>query len=93
MDVAGSAGDQVRRQKWMQMIQERNESGMTIKECCSEKGWSENQHCYWLRKIRRAARAVLESRSEATPQNRKKGPVFAEVNILESNHYNLREAQ
>ena len=81
MDVQ-EVRDQVRIQEWMQLIRERNDSGMTIKEWCRSKGLSENQYYYWLRKIRRSACTALESRADKAPLIQEEGPVFAQVNVL-----------
>ena len=67
MDVQ-EVRDQVRIQEWMQLIRERNDSGMTIKEWCETKGLSENQYYYWLRKIRKTACTALENRSDKAPR-------------------------
>ena len=45
MDVQ-EVRDQVRIQEWMELIKERNSSGMTIREWCQIKGLSENQYYY-----------------------------------------------
>lgn len=81
MDVQ-EVRDQVRIQEWMQLIRERNDSGMTIKEWCEAKGLSENQYYYWLRKIRKTACTALENRSDKAPLVREDGPVFAKVTVL-----------
>ena len=81
MDVQ-EVRDQVRIQEWMQLIRERNDSGMTIKAWCETKGLSENQYYYWLRKIRKTACTALENRSDKAPLVREDGPVFAKVNVL-----------
>ena len=81
MDVQ-EVRDQVRIQEWMQLIRERNDSGMTIKAWCETKGLSENQYYYWLRKIRKTACTALKNRSDKAPLVREDGPVFAEVNVL-----------
>ena len=81
MDVQ-EVRDQVRIQEWMQLIRERNDSGMTIKAWCETKGLSENQYYYWLRKIRKTACTALENRSDKAPLVREDGPVFAKVTVL-----------
>ena len=49
------ATQQIRSSDWAQIIQERNASGLTITEYCSQMGISETAYYYWLRKLRRAA--------------------------------------
>ena len=81
MDVQ-EVRDQVRLQEWMQLIRERKDSGMTIKQWCDAKGLSENQYYYWLRKIRKTACTALENRSDKAPLVHEDGPVFAEISFL-----------
>ena len=81
MDVQ-EVRDQVRIQEWMELIKERNSSGMTIREWCQIKGLSENQYYYWLRKIRRNACTALESRSDLAPQIPGETPAFAQINVI-----------
>ena len=49
------AKQQIRSSDWAQIIQNRNSSGLTISEYCSQMGISETAYYYWLRKLRRAA--------------------------------------
>ena len=49
------ATQQIRSSDWAQIIQNRNSSGLTISEYCSQMGISETAYYYWLRKLRRAA--------------------------------------
>ena len=81
MDVQ-EVRDQVRIQEWVELIKERNASGMTIREWCESKGLSENQYYYWLRKIRRTACTALEDRSDLTPQIKGDAPAFAQINVM-----------
>ena len=46
---------QVRIQQWMQIVDDRVQSGLTINDYCSLHGIPRNQYFYWLRRIRRAA--------------------------------------
>ncbi len=39
-------------QQWRTIIQERNNSGLTIDEYCSQNGLSRNSYFYWLRLVR-----------------------------------------
>ena len=74
--------EQVRMQEWTELIRERNDSGMTIKEWCESKGLSENQYYYWLRKIRWTACAALQTRQNILPEEHADPPVFAEINVV-----------
>ncbi|MEN6326031.1 MAG: IS66 family insertion sequence element accessory protein TnpB [Syntrophomonas sp.] len=48
-----------RLSKWMQVIQEKQCSGQSIKDFCLGKGISSNAYFYWQRKLRKAACAEL----------------------------------
>ena len=50
----------IRRQHWMQMIQDQKASGLTIKQWCQENNIS--QHCYYYRqqKLRQSAGEALQ---------------------------------
>ena len=74
--------DHVRIQEWVELIKERNASGMTIREWCESKGLSENQYYYWLRKIRRTACTTLESRSDLALQFKGEPQTFAQINVM-----------
>ena len=47
-------------QQWSKMVQERSESGLTVKDWCKARGLTEYTYYYRLRKIRQAACKVLE---------------------------------
>lgn len=44
-----------RSKQWMQIIQDRSQSGLTIREYCQQNGLSLNAYYYWLRIIRHQA--------------------------------------
>lgn len=52
--------NEYRLQSWMEIIRECEESGMSNREFCSQRGISEKTYYYWLRKIRTAAATVIE---------------------------------
>ena len=52
--------NEYRLQSWMEIIRECQESGLSNREFCSQRGISEKTYYYWLRKVRAAAAAVLE---------------------------------
>ena len=64
------ATTQIRMQNWVEIIQDRNASGLTIDDYCKAHELSRNAYFYWLRKIRDAA---LES----------KGVSFTEVPLAD----------
>lgn len=49
------ATTQIRLVNWAGIIKARNESGLTVKEYCSQNGLSKGAYFYWLRKLRTAA--------------------------------------
>ena len=44
--------DEYRAQTWAMLIQECNNSGLTKREFCQQRGISEKSFYYWLRKLR-----------------------------------------
>ncbi len=52
--------EEYRRQNWMAIIHECQESGMTNKAFCVQRGISEKTYYYWLRKIRTAMAVAAE---------------------------------
>ena len=47
-------------QQWRGMVQERKESGLSVKKWCQEQGLAEHIYYYRLRKLRQAACNALE---------------------------------
>ncbi len=52
--------DEYRLQNWAQIIRERQESGLTNKEFCAQRGIPEKKYYYWLRRVREAAAEAAE---------------------------------
>ncbi len=52
--------------KWAQRIQERQESGQSIKEYCAAEGVSRNTYFYWLKKLRQNALDEYEQQGRGT---------------------------
>lgn len=50
----------IRKDQWMKIISERNASGLTVKEYCSQHNLNQGSYYYWLKKIRKG---VLEENS------------------------------
>ena len=49
---------QVRSNNWIQLIHARQESGLTVKDWCSQNNVSLHAYYYWLRKLRKQALQV-----------------------------------
>ena len=47
-------------QQWAGMVRDRQESGLTIRQWCEERGITEHTYYYRLKRIRRAACSALE---------------------------------
>ena len=52
--------NEYRLQSWMEIIRECEESGLSNREFCFQRGISEKTYYYWLRKVRAAAATVIE---------------------------------
>lgn len=52
--------NEYRLQSWMEIIRECQESGLSNKAFCTQRGISEKTYYYWLRKIRTAAAEAME---------------------------------
>ena len=55
-----AVGNEYRMQSWVEIIRECQESGLSNREFCTQRGISEKTYYYWLRKMRTAATAVIE---------------------------------
>ena len=53
--------DVYRAETWATLIQESNNSGLTKREFCRQRGISEKSYYYWLRKLRNQAAKTAES--------------------------------
>ena len=53
-----------RLKHWSEIIQERNESGMSIKAYCDSVGLRQNVYHYWQRKLREAAFIATSEQNE-----------------------------
>ena len=42
----------IRKQNWIKIIEERNSSGLSVKEWCFQNDINETSYYYWLKKIR-----------------------------------------
>lgn len=60
MTDALAVRDEYRLQGWAKTIQECQDSGLSNKEFCAQRGIAEKTYYYWLRKVRSAAVAAME---------------------------------
>lgn len=54
-------------QRWAALIQERLDSGMTIKEWCLERNIKESQYYYWLKTLRKEELAAADQERQVSP--------------------------
>ncbi len=54
-------------QRWVALIQERLDSGMTIKEWCLERNIKESQYYYWLKTLRKEELAAADQERQVSP--------------------------
>ena len=54
-----------RMNEWRQLIQERQQSGQSVRAWCQQNGIRENSYYYWLRIIREEALCEAENKSDA----------------------------
>lgn len=54
-------------ERWAALIEERMDSGMTIKEWCQERNIKESQYYYWLRNLRQDEADAAKQDSRAMP--------------------------
>lgn len=52
--------DEYRLRNWMEIIRECQNSGLSNREFCAQRGIAEKTYYYWLRKVRTAAAASIE---------------------------------
>jgi len=65
--------------KWIKIISERNESGLSIQKYCENQGLRESSYYYWLKKLRDTASEKL---SELQPNTLAvQTPVFTKINM------------
>ena len=74
--------EEYRLTHWAQIMQERIQSGLTVKAFCQQIGICGNTYFYWQRKLREATCKQMEQKvSEITPA---KLPEFAKIRIAEA---------
>ena len=66
---------------WAQIMQDRKESGLTIKAYCESRGHHENTYYYWQKKLRDAASGELQS--QQSKQGTQSTRSFVEVRLSE----------
>lgn len=65
--------------KWTQLVQEAQDSGLTIKGWCKEHGILENTFYYWKRQLK--SQCSKKPETPVSLSNRHPTPHFAELNI------------
>ena len=74
---------EVRLKHWAGVIQERTESGQTIRQWCKERGMQEKTYFYWQRKLRESACEHLEKQEPPQSATELSIQGFAEVRLIE----------
>ena len=69
--------DEYRAQTWAMLIQECNNSGLTKRKFCQQRGVSEKSYYYWLRKLR------TQMTEASAPQLVRLEPLSSADDILE----------
>ena len=69
---------------WAQIMRERIESRLSVKDFCSNAGMHENTYFYWQRKLREAACEQLEKAPANSKPTDLLHPGFAEVKLRDS---------
>jgi len=82
-----------RLSQWMQVIQERQASGQSIKDFCQAMGISKNAYFYWQRKLRKAACTELAKNTEEpmniVPSGWRMDSAYAETGAVATNESNI----
>ena len=74
----------VKTQRWLQLIHECRESGLTNSQWCEQNGISLKSYYYWLAKLRKMAVDDLPRKNYGTRTTHTPEPVFAQVAVPES---------
>jgi len=75
---------------WAGIIQERRESGLSIKAFCEKAGFHENIYFYWQRKLREATCEQLAVIGKGTAATGMASSGFTEIRISESARASFR---
>jgi len=70
--------NKIRLTHWVKVIQERNDSGLSIKAYCKKTGIHESSYYYWLKKLRESACAEITKYQEASNQTQR---IFTQVQL------------
>lgn len=73
-----------RSSQWMEIIRDRQNSGLNIKEYCEQTGISRHAYYYWQRKLREAACSELIKQEEPTAAVPSGWAQLAPVAVVES---------
>lgn len=72
---------EMRLKHWLVILQERTDSGKSIRGYCRERGINEKSYYYWQRRLREKA-AEMTGYSENTMAMSVANPKFVEINQL-----------
>ena len=71
---------EMRLKHWLGVLQERNDSGLSIRAYCKEHGINEKSYYYWQRRLRETA-AEMSGYGENTTGVTVVEPTFTEVSL------------
>jgi len=75
---------EVRLSQWAGIMQERLESGLSVKAFCDREGFHENKYFYWQRKLREAACEQLSGLQPGSGKPSLASSSFMEVKLQSS---------
>ena len=70
-----------RLSQWAQIVQDRLDSGLSVRMYCEQEGFHESIYYYWQRKLREAVCEGLAIAQGGEPVLTQTKPVFAEVRL------------
>ena len=75
--------EEYRLSHWSQIMQERVQSGLTVKAFCKQIGICENTYFYWQRRVRAAVCEQLVSTRPESISTNLPVPSFTEVSVVD----------
>jgi len=70
-----------RMSHWAQIVRERSDSGLSVREYCKNAGIKQNTYYYWLKKLREVAAEEIMATRYAQQPTRPAQPIFTELKL------------